>query len=122
MHISDLITDEAVIEELGRRLEAHRHRAELTQAELAERAGVGRSTVQRIEGGGSIQLTSLLRLLRALGLMEGIEELVPAAGEGPLAALARSTGESRRMRVRHPASAARGADEPWRWGDGGPDA
>lgn len=43
----------------------------LTQAQLADRAGVSRSTVQNLEGGdGGVSLENLLRILRALGQME----------------------------------------------------
>ena len=43
----------------------------LTQAQLADRAGVSRSTVQNLErGDGGVSLENLLRVLRALGLMD----------------------------------------------------
>lgn len=45
----------------------------LTQAQVAERAGVSRSTVQKLErGDGGVSLESLIRVLRALGLSEVI--------------------------------------------------
>jgi transcriptional regulator with XRE-family HTH domain len=43
----------------------------LTQVQLADRAGVGRSTVRRLEDGdGGVSLENLLRILRALGVLE----------------------------------------------------
>lgn len=43
----------------------------LTQAQLADRAGIGRATLARFEqGDGGIGLESLLRVLRALGILE----------------------------------------------------
>lgn len=43
----------------------------LTQAQLADRAGVGRKTVARIEhGNGSVSTENLLRVLRALGVLD----------------------------------------------------
>ncbi|MBA2240927.1 MAG: helix-turn-helix transcriptional regulator [Solirubrobacterales bacterium] len=45
----------------------------LTQAQLADRAGVSRGTLQHLEsGGGGVGLENLLRVLRALGLMEQV--------------------------------------------------
>src|ERR1700704_3646434 len=45
----------------------------LTQAQLADRAGVGRATVARLESGdGGISLESLLRVLRALGILDNL--------------------------------------------------
>jgi y4mF family transcriptional regulator len=44
----------------------------LTQAQLADRAGVGRETVIRMEkGDGAIGLETLLRVLHALGILDG---------------------------------------------------
>jgi len=45
----------------------------LTQAQLADRAGIGRATLARFEqGDGGISLESLLRVLRALGILENL--------------------------------------------------
>lgn len=47
----------------------------LTQAQLADRSGVSRDTLQRLEGGtGSVGLETLLRVLRALGLLDSLTE------------------------------------------------
>ena len=40
----------------------------LTQAELAERAGVRRSTIARLEGGREARMHTLSRLAKALGV------------------------------------------------------
>jgi transcriptional regulator with XRE-family HTH domain len=40
----------------------------LTQAELAERAGVPRATIARLEGGREARMHTLSRLARALGV------------------------------------------------------
>jgi len=43
----------------------------LTQAQLADRAGISRPTVRRLEtGDGAISLENTLRILRALGILE----------------------------------------------------
>jgi transcriptional regulator with XRE-family HTH domain len=45
----------------------------LTQAQLADRAGVARTTVMRLEhGDGSVSLENVLRISRALGLVDAI--------------------------------------------------
>lgn len=45
----------------------------LTQVQLADRAGIGRATLARFEQGeGGISLESLLRVLRALGILENL--------------------------------------------------
>lgn len=46
----------------------------LTQAQLADRAGISRATLARFEqGDGGISLDSLLRVLRALGILENLD-------------------------------------------------
>jgi transcriptional regulator with XRE-family HTH domain len=53
-------------------LAAWRKLAGLTQAQLADRAGVSVSTLRRLEDGdGGIRLENLLRVLRGLGLVDG---------------------------------------------------
>ncbi len=48
----------------------------LTQAQVADRAGISRGTLQRIEAGDmGVSVENLLRVLRALGLLDS----VPAA-------------------------------------------
>jgi transcriptional regulator with XRE-family HTH domain len=45
----------------------------LTQAQLADRSDVSRGTVVRLEGGdGGVSLENLLRILRSLGVLDGV--------------------------------------------------
>jgi DNA-binding XRE family transcriptional regulator len=45
----------------------------LTQAQLADRSGVSRDTIGRLEGGdGGVSVENLLRLLRALGILDSV--------------------------------------------------
>jgi len=47
----------------------------LTQAQLADRSDVSRGTVGRLEGGdGGVSLENLLRVLRSLGVLDGVVE------------------------------------------------
>lgn len=55
--------------ELGNDLKRHRTDAGLTQAELAERIGVSRKTINTVENGVFVPSTILsLKLARALGV------------------------------------------------------
>ena len=54
-------------------LKAWRKLRRLTQAQLADRSGVSLATVSRLESGdGNITLESLLRILRALGIIDNL--------------------------------------------------
>jgi transcriptional regulator with XRE-family HTH domain len=123
MKIDFELSDEAVAGELGRRLADARVARAFTQGQLAKAAGVSKSTVERMEDGGSLQLVNLIRCLRALGMVENFELLAPEAQPNPMDQL-RAT-RMRRRRVRSssagPADAlgvAEPAAKPWTWGDG----
>jgi transcriptional regulator with XRE-family HTH domain len=55
----------------------------LTQVQLAERAGISRGVVQRVEAGdGGVSIENLLRILRALGIQDLLAEaLDPLASD-----------------------------------------
>lgn len=94
------LTDPAVLAEIGARLKAHRIEAGLTQAELAEEAGIGKRTLERLEAGAGADVVMLIRVLRILDLVDGFDRLLPAIGTGPIAQLERE-GKARK-RVAHP--------------------
>jgi transcriptional regulator with XRE-family HTH domain len=139
MHLDENMTDGAVLAELGRRLERHRLERNWTQAETAAEAGVGQATVQRAERGESVQMTSMIKLLRALGLLAGLDLAVPESADLPIAQLereqrkirrrARGSRGSRANRVNRGDRGSRGgrasrgdlpaesAEQPWKWGE-----
>ena len=85
MKIEDTLTDEALIQELGRRLARLRLDKDLTQAKLAEEAGVGIRTVQRLEAGTvAPQLSMFIRICRALGIVEHFDLLIPEPIPSPM--------------------------------------
>lgn len=118
MKIDSGLTDEAVLAELGARLVRTRLERNLTQRELAEEAGVERKAVQRIEAGESVKLTSLLRVLRALGLLDALDRLVPEPVPSPIELLKLHGRERRRASgERSRRVPPRDEDAAWRWGD-----
>ena len=84
MKIDKNLSDSAVLETLGQRLARRRLDLRLTQAAAAEQAGVSKRTLERMEAGASVQLSSLIRVLRVLDLMDGLEQLAPPAGPRPM--------------------------------------
>jgi transcriptional regulator with XRE-family HTH domain len=114
MPFDPTLTTPAVLAELGMRLERHRLERNLTQAELADEAGIGRATLQRLERGESVQLTSLIGLLRVLDLLDGLEVLVPEPVPSPIERL--KTQGQRRQRARG-AQERQSSDATWTWGE-----
>ena len=113
MKIEGLLTDEAILLELGGRLAQRRLELRVTQEMLAEQAGVAKRTVERIEAGATTQMSTLIRVLRVLELLDRLETLVPEAGPRPMD-LVKLKGKARKR-----ASGRRkpGDKGPWQWGD-----
>ncbi len=114
MKIDELRSDQSVLKEIGERIAAIRLNRNLTQADLADEAGVSKRTVERLESGHSVQIANLIRLFRSLGLLERLEVLFPESVASPVAQLKLQRKKRRR------ASAKRASDSPgigWKWGD-----
>lgn len=120
MNITGLLSDEAALSILGERLAQFRVGRGMTQAQLAVGAGVAKRTVERVESGESIQLLTLVRLCRVLGLMDGLDQLVPEQGPSPMALLKDKarTRPPQRVRSRKSAPVSKhGEPSTWTWGD-----
>jgi len=114
MHISKLLTDDAILAETGKRIARCRLDHQLTQAEVAEQAGVSKRTVERIEAGASAQMSTIIRVLRVLDLLPGLDHLIPEPGPRPMELL------KLKGKVRQRASSKRRSDrtgKKWSWGD-----
>jgi transcriptional regulator with XRE-family HTH domain len=113
MRIENSLTDNVVLAEMGKRLARTRLSRNISQADLASEAGVAKTTVERLERGGGIQLESLIRILRALGDLDRLDVVISEPLPSPIELL-----ENRgRQRLR-----AREGREPkprdsWTWGD-----
>lgn len=112
--------------ELGSRLSRYRIDAGLTQQALADRAGISKSTLERIEAGAPSQLPNLIRLLRALGLLSAFELALPAPAPRPMELLRHQRKPRQRVRKKQgpaqtaspaPPDPANVAPTPWKWGD-----
>lgn len=78
------MSDPAILSKLGARIKDTRIRKGITQVELAIAAGVSSLTVANIEKGKSVTIIMLLAILRVLGLLENLENLIPEAKISPL--------------------------------------
>jgi len=113
MRISVQLTDEAILRELGARLTAARLARNLTQAAVAERAGISKRTLERLESGqGATLLSSFTRVCRALELVEGFDALVPESIPSPIAELKL---QGRKRRRASGSKTAATASKPWTW-------
>lgn len=70
---------------LGSRFKDYRLRANMTQKEVAEMAGLSMMTIHRFENGTAknISLGTFLLLLKAVGSINDLNELMPEQPESP---------------------------------------
>lgn len=94
-------TDVEILRELGARLRAYRLQMNLSQGELATRASVNRTTIRDAELGKDSQLSTLVKLLRALGRLGDLDAFLPAPSVSPIQLMKRQ-GKPR-QRARKPA-------------------
>ncbi|MFK5925765.1 MAG: helix-turn-helix domain-containing protein [Desulfuromusa sp.] len=114
MIINGLMTDKAVLKELGHRLARRRIAQELTQEDLANEAGVAKRTLERLEAGQPSQLLTVVRVLRALNVLGLLEVAIPEVTTHPMDLLKMRGKE--RQRVSSKKKKPR-ADIGWAWGD-----
>ena len=85
-------TDREVLQHIGERLEALRDARGLTQAEAADRSGLGRNTLYRAERGNNPTLLTVIRLLRTYGRLTALEGFIPAPEISPMERLRERRG------------------------------
>ncbi|MBS1159385.1 MAG: hypothetical protein H6R15_1804 [Proteobacteria bacterium] len=102
------MTNDELAAQLAASLKAWRvspNGAALTQADLAQKCGIGLTPLKRFEKTGAITLRNLIAILRALDLLDGLQNLVPDADSpGPLDVLATAQKKSGQVRQRAPRS------------------
>lgn len=115
MNINNKLTDGAVLKLIGQRLAQLRLGRNLTQQQLAEQAGLGLRTVQRLERGvAATQLSGFVRVCRVLGLLERLDALIPETTVSPVAQLKLQGRQRQRASGR---DAVAGKPKRWTWGE-----
>jgi putative transcriptional regulator len=107
-------SDGAVLKEIGNRIAQYRLNQDKTQAALAQEAGVSNRTMTRVENGNSIQASSLIRILRALKLLENLDGLIPEPVASPVQQLKMQGKQRKRASSKLETPYQEGT---WSWGD-----
>ena len=78
-------SDESIVKEICKRVKAIRLSCCFSQQEFADKAGVSIITIKRIESCkvNDITLSTLLKILRISGTLEGVVGLVPELPDSP---------------------------------------
>jgi len=99
--IDYFMTNEALLQYVGQQMRQMRINARLSQQQLAERAGVSRSTITQVENGKGMKMESLVAMLRALNKLEILNNFETQALVSPLL-IAKQEGKTpKRIRSRH---------------------
>jgi transcriptional regulator with XRE-family HTH domain len=115
MKIDSKMTDDALLRLVGERLSGLRLARNLTQQQLAEQAGLGLRTVQRLElGAAATQLSGFIRVCRVLGLVENLETFIPPPAASPMAQLKQAGRKRQRATGK---KTAPGKSKNWTWGE-----
>lgn len=98
--MSDLLfkTPEELQWTLGERLRRLRLDRNLDQRTTAEKAGISEKALRNLEAGRGSTLETLIRVLKALGYLQGIDVLVPEPSINPLDLLRQSKAPQRARR------------------------
>jgi putative transcriptional regulator len=107
-------TSDQIEAALCKRLESIRLSRNITQAQLAEEAGVSPRTIGRLEKGQGVSMDTFIRVMMALSIQQNLEALLPDPTVRPIERVGMSAGERKRARP------AKSIDElpTWSWGDG----
>jgi transcriptional regulator with XRE-family HTH domain len=97
--ILEISRTQDVLRELGQRIRQVRLARNETVARVAERAGVGITTVQRLETGRNSSMESLIRVLRALGRLQALDALLAGGDALPSPRAIAQLGGKERVRA-----------------------
>jgi transcriptional regulator with XRE-family HTH domain len=112
MNDYNLLSSEDIQLDLGQKIEQLRLTKNINQAQIAIEAGVSRRTISRLENGQTVSLDTLIRVLKALGIIEQLALLIPDASVRPLERVRRQGRERKRASSKRSPRSAQ-----WTWDD-----
>ncbi|MDD3904743.1 MAG: helix-turn-helix transcriptional regulator [Sphaerochaeta sp.] len=116
MKLQEYLSDDAVLQEIGIRIARLRIEHELTQEQLADKSGVSKPTVERLERGQPVQSITLIRIFRSLGLLSALDSLLIDETIRPMETLLKKGKQ--RQRVRKSTTQKKSpTPSTFRWGD-----
>jgi len=76
--------NEAIRQEIGKRLQRERLNQNITQEQLSKKAGISRRTLVAAEKGEGTSLETLIRILRGLERIEQLDQFLPRPELSPI--------------------------------------
>jgi transcriptional regulator with XRE-family HTH domain len=106
MSVLEFLTPQELQATLGERLRRLRLSRNLDQRTTAEKAGISEKALRNLETGRGSTVESLLRVLKALDHLDGLESLASEISVDPMALLRQSKPPQRVRRPRTPGKQA----------------
>ncbi len=78
------MSDKVILRDIGQRVRQKRLKKNITQAQLVKNAGLNISTIQGVENGSPFGMLSLIQILRALNLLDEINNFLPLETISPI--------------------------------------
>lgn len=110
MKINSDMMAAGAMKELSIRLKDYRIAQSITRAELADKSFISEGTIKRFENGGDISLQNFIKIVRALGLINNIDLIIPDQTERP-------SYHFYHMEHRKRARKVEKRPNNWKWGD-----
>jgi len=110
MHIITESSDNEILHEIGERLRKTRIDSLKTQEEIALQTGLSLRTIKNLEAGKDVSFSTLIKVMRALRMIQNIDSAIPEPGIRPSEII--KFGKQRE-RVRKTLKSSEG----WKWGD-----
>ena len=104
--------EKGILSELSKRIKEYRLLYPMTQKELAEKSMVSLGTIKRFEKGEDISFLNVIKILKAMDLIAGLELLVADQEDRPSV---KAGNKTIKQRVRK--SEKNSDNDNWVWGD-----
>lgn len=89
----------------------------ISQAQLAEKAGIGLRTIKRFEAGEGTTLDTFIRVLKALEISDNLSAVIPDQSVRPLERVSLKGGQRRRARQSEEVKQEDNKEPSWSWGE-----
>jgi transcriptional regulator with XRE-family HTH domain len=94
----NVLSNAAIVHEIGKRVKMYRLKKKLSQQELAEKAGISIFTIAQIEHGRPVSIAMIVPVLRVLRLLDNLEGLLPEIAISPVEILKLKGKQPQRIR------------------------
>ena len=113
----DTLNSQQIEIKLCELLEDYRLMKNISQASLAEQAGVSRRTISRMENGEGVSLDTFIRVMVSLGLGDNLKTLIPETSIRPIERVKQKQQRQRASSKRSRPESQSSTESEWTWNE-----